>query len=160
MLWDNKLADSKPLFDFLVSNPDLNHMRFYWEQTINFEVVNPECHANWSYPMEAVQNRPHKKSIKSLIRDIYLMARRWLYSQNLRNKNLNIYDLLICPSCGSSSLRVVEDKNNIIVFPIFNWMALCRRILKSGELVCNNCASRIRLNMGFLDYFQKYLGIQ
>jgi SAM-dependent methyltransferase len=88
LLWDNKLANSKSLFDFLVSNPDLNHMRFYWDHSIDFEVVNPECDASWSYPIETMQSRSLHKTIKSQFRDIYLTARRWLYSQNSRNKKI------------------------------------------------------------------------
>lgn len=110
-------------FDFLVSNPDLNHMRFYWDQSIDFEFVNPECNASWSYPIEAMQSTPLNKTIKSQIRDVYLTARRWLYSQNSRNKKINVYDLLMFPNCTSSSLHITE--NNVL---------------------CNNCVSSYLIN--------------
>jgi len=111
LLWDNKLTHSKPLHDFLVSNPDLNHMRFYWEDSIDFEIVNAEEPASWEYPLEVLEileNRPPEKTIKSQIRDIYLTARRWLYSQNSRNKTINVYDLLACPNCFSSQLAITD----------------------------------------------------
>ncbi len=118
LLWDNKLAKSKPLHDFLISNPDLNHMRFFWEQTIDYEIVNPECDASWPYPAEVARHRVPKKTIKSLLRDVYLTTRRKMYSQNKRNKKINIYDLLMCPNCTSTSIHVIER-----------------------AIICNSCAS-------------------
>jgi SAM-dependent methyltransferase len=135
LLWDSKLANSKPLHDFLVSNPDLNHMRFYWEHSIDFEVVNPEDDASWPYPAEALENldnRRLKKTIKSRIRDVYLTSRRWLYSQNSRNKKINVYDLLACPNCLSSRLAIMVDNVN-----------------------CNDCASVYHIRNGIPRLFPK-----
>jgi uncharacterized protein YbaR (Trm112 family)/SAM-dependent methyltransferase len=108
-LWDIKLANSKPLIDFLRVNPDINHLRFYWKDTIKFEILNPNCDASWEYPTEAL-NKPLnnislKTSIKALLRDSYLSLRRWIFSQNYRNKNLDIFPLLRCPTCHSEELK-------------------------------------------------------
>jgi SAM-dependent methyltransferase/uncharacterized protein YbaR (Trm112 family) len=104
-LWDVKLAKSKALFDFLRVNPDLNHLRFYWNDTIDFEIVNPECDSSWPYPEEAENNRQErdrqKASFTMMLRDFYLVSRRWLLSQNTRNRNLDIYSLIRCPACHS-----------------------------------------------------------
>jgi len=79
-LWDVKLAKSKALFDFLRINPDLNHLRFYWNDTIDFEIVNPECDSSWPYPEEAENNRQErdrqKTSFTTMLRDLYLVSRR------------------------------------------------------------------------------------
>ena len=109
MLWDVKLAKSKPFFECLRVNPDLNHLRFYWRDIIDFEIVNPETDASWPYPVEAL-NEPDsttdlKSSIISIIREFYLNFRRWLFSQNVRNSNLNIYELIRCPSCHSDNVQ-------------------------------------------------------
>lgn len=132
LLWDNKLAKSKSLFHFLVSNPDLNHMRFYWEDSINFEIVNPDCDAGWPYPEEARRDIPSKQSVLSLIRGIYLSFRRWLYSQNSRNKQINVYDFLMCPNCASTSLNVVAD-----------------------TITCNSCSSTYLIKNGVPRLFKK-----
>ena len=109
-LWDVKLAESKPLFDFLRINPDLNHLRFYWNDTIDFEIVNPQCNASWPYPVEAINKRQGhanlKASLISMIREFYLFSRRWQLSQNARNKKLDIYGLIRCPSCHSDNLEI------------------------------------------------------
>lgn len=109
-LWDVKLAESKPLSDFLRVNPDLNHLRFYWKDTIDFEIINPQCDASWPYPAEAINKRQDhvdlKTSFISKVRGFYLFSRRWLLSQNARNKNLDIYSLIRCPSCHSDNLEI------------------------------------------------------
>jgi uncharacterized protein YbaR (Trm112 family) len=40
---------------------------------------------------------------------LYLKVRRWAYSQNTRNKNIDIINLLLCPDCESTSLSKDED---------------------------------------------------
>jgi SAM-dependent methyltransferase/uncharacterized protein YbaR (Trm112 family) len=109
-LWDVKLAKSKALFDFLRVNPDLNHLRFYWNDTIDFEIVNPECDSSWPYPEEAENNRQErdrqKASFTMMLRDLYLVSRRWLLSQNTRNRNLDIYRLIRCPACHSDVYKI------------------------------------------------------
>lgn len=111
-LWDIKLANSKELSDFLRINPDLNYLRFYWKDSIEFEILNPECDASWKYPEEATNNnRSIKPTLIAKVRDSYLTARRWLFSQNIRNKTLNVYELIRCPSCHSDSLEI--SKSNI-----------------------------------------------
>lgn len=109
-LWDVKLAASKPLSEFLRINPDLNHLRFYWKDAIDFEIINPQCDASWPYPVETINKQQDyanlKTSLISIIRDLYLFSRRWLLSQNARNKNLDIYSLIRCPSCHSDNLKI------------------------------------------------------
>lgn len=101
--WDTKLSNSEPLRKFLRVNPDLNHLRFYWCDTIEFDIVNPECDAGWPYPEEAKINtkiRIEKGSgLSTFLRDIFLALRRKILSQNARNRSLDVYSLLRCPSC-------------------------------------------------------------
>ena len=112
MLWDVKLAKSQALSDFLRLNPDLNHLRFYWNNTIDFEIVNPECDSSWPYPVETGNNRQErneqKASYTSMLREIYLVSRRWLLSQNTRNKNLDVYALIRCPDCHLDVFEITE----------------------------------------------------
>jgi SAM-dependent methyltransferase len=109
-LWDLKLAKSKPLFDFLRINPDLNHLRFYWKDKIDYEIVNPQTNAEWPYPIEAALNSQARMSsnvsFMQSVRGWYLYVRRALLSQNKRNSNLNIFELIRCPSCHSEKIEI------------------------------------------------------
>ena len=106
--WDVKLAKSKLLSDFLRVNPDLNHLRFYWKDYIDYEIVNPETNAEWPYPEEAVANSKARTgsnvSFMQRIREWYLSVRRTLLSQNKRNANINVFELIRCPTCHSDKL--------------------------------------------------------
>ncbi|MCF8196961.1 MAG: methyltransferase domain-containing protein [Polynucleobacter sp.] len=113
-LWDIKLAKSMQLYKFLRINPDINHLRFYWEDSIKFEILNPNCNASWEYPTEShnkAVNIGLKNLFLALLRGSYLSLRRWLFSQNYRNKNLDIFPLLRCPTCHSEELKK-SDKIN------------------------------------------------
>jgi uncharacterized protein YbaR (Trm112 family) len=109
LLWDNKLSNSKALLNFLQLNPDLYHMRFYWNNQIDYEIINPDCNASWPFPSHE-SNYINKESLFHKIRNFYLDKRRWLFSQNSRNKNLNIFNLLMCPNCDSEVLLQTENE--------------------------------------------------
>ena len=136
MLWDVKLAKSTSLSNFLRINPDLNHLRFYWNCTIDFEIVNPECNASWPYPAEAIKNSQGRANINTPIiqmaRGFYLNLRRWLLSQNARNSNIDIYALVRCPTCHSDDLQQNAD-----------------------TLTCSKCSSRYEIVRGIPRLFSK-----
>jgi uncharacterized protein YbaR (Trm112 family)/SAM-dependent methyltransferase len=109
-LWDVKLANSKPLLNCLRINPDLNHLRFYWKDHIDYEIANPETNAEWSYPEEASVNSQARMtsnlSFMQRVREWYLYTRRKLLSQNKRNANINLIELIRCPTCHSEKLEL------------------------------------------------------
>lgn len=109
-LWDIKLAHSKVLLDFLRVHPDLYHLRFYWKDSINFEVLNPFEDASWPYPEEAInkKNRNSNSTIKLKLRDFYLTIIRRMFSQNIRNQGLTLTNLIRCPTCYSESLEITK----------------------------------------------------
>jgi uncharacterized protein YbaR (Trm112 family) len=109
-LWDVKLANSKPLLNCLRINPDLNHLRFYWKDHIDYEIANPETNAEWSYPEGASVNsqaRMHSNlTFMQRVREWYLNARRKFLSQNKRNANINLIELIRCPTCHAEKLEL------------------------------------------------------
>lgn len=107
-LWDNKLANSEALSKFLISNPDLNHMRYFWQDNIDFEIVNPQCDAGWKLPDEVTKRPKVEASLKSKLRDAYLNSRRWLFSQNTRNRKIELSNILRCVECHSEELNFDE----------------------------------------------------
>jgi SAM-dependent methyltransferase len=116
-LWEAKLSSSKPLRKFLRINPDLNTLRFYWKNYIDFKVINPEVNADWPYPSEAFINSDAQLnsniSLSQMIREYYLSARRKLFSQNRRNININIYELIRCPTCYSENIEFSRSPSEI-----------------------------------------------
>ena len=114
LFWDSKLSKSKSFTSFLRVNPDLNHLRFYWNDKIEYEIINPECDATWLYPEEAKKNLLARQKattgLISLIRSKYLALRRAIFSQTSRNAHINIYSVLRCPTChGEDLVRIGSD---------------------------------------------------
>lgn len=93
---------------FTSRHPAPFYMRFYWQDSIDFEIVNPEVDASWPIPSEAYTKAKlfANSSGKMLIRSLYLKVIRGLFSQNSRNKKININELLRCPTCGSDVLSI------------------------------------------------------
>lgn len=106
--WDAKLVKSKSLLKYLRINPDLNHLRFYWKDRIDYTIVNPRDECDWPYPEEAfVNSRARMNSIAQLMQGIrkwYLNVRRMCLSQNKRNSKINLFDFIRCPTCRSDNL--------------------------------------------------------
>ncbi len=106
-LYESKLSKSPELSAFLRVNPDLNHMRFFWRDRIEYEIVNPEADATWSYPQEAWERSvATSRSPIARIRNLYLGLRRWAYSQGRRNRSLDVSHLLRCPTCHGEKLAI------------------------------------------------------
>ena len=89
-------------------------MRLYWQDTIPYEVVNPSVNADWSYPEEAPVNCSQQTDIAAKLRQIMVGLVRLMFSQNRRNKDIDLLSYLICPNCGSSSL--VKDIGQSCLF--------------------------------------------
>ena len=90
------------------------HMRYFWNDAINFKVVNPEVDANWQSPDSFQGNTVSDFSIKSTLRSFSLHLLRKFFSQGSRNASLDILPLLRCPKCHSEKLAR-ESALDIIV---------------------------------------------
>jgi SAM-dependent methyltransferase/uncharacterized protein YbaR (Trm112 family) len=108
-LFDNKLAKNVAWTKFIRLNPDLNHLRFYWKDSIEFEILNEDIDASWDYPVELTEISTQTKTLKFNLRQMYLSMTRWLFSQNKRNKDIDIFKLLQCPNCHSNTLNKSLD---------------------------------------------------
>ena len=94
-LYENKLKKCPAFFRWGGRYPDAIHVRYYWRETIRFVIVNPEVDSSWVDPS------PDKQAPApgGWIREFYLRSRRWIFSQNRRNRNIDLAALLRCPSC-------------------------------------------------------------
>ncbi len=79
------------------------HVRYYWEDTIDYEVINPEVDAGWHAP-EGAGSSLLKASLRQRIGHTVLRFIRAFFSQHRRNANLSLSELLACPSCRSTDL--------------------------------------------------------
>ena len=73
--------------------------QFYWQDRIDYEILNPEVDINWPLPAEAYQNK--SGGSENLHRTIFLKTIRFLFSQNSRNRKINIINLLRCQSVST-----------------------------------------------------------
>ncbi|WP_287601760.1 methyltransferase domain-containing protein [Thiothrix sp.] len=88
------------------------HVRYYWSDTIDFIIANPDTANNWQPP--STQKKPNNSpaQFRARLNNILLQTIRKYFSQNKRNQNIQLIDLLSCPLCNSSNLE--EHERNTI----------------------------------------------
>ena len=96
--------------------PNEFHVCFWWEDTIDFVLTNPDVDATWQ-PIESSQNLLVSRGFRSNLRQALLKIFRLAFSQNRRNKEFDILKIMRCPVCKSDSLselsraKIVAVKN-------------------------------------------------
>jgi uncharacterized protein YbaR (Trm112 family) len=117
-MYEHKLKDAE-FIRFASRHPWPFYVRFYWENKIPYRMQNPEIDAGWDLPKEEARDQAMNFSPPRRIRSALVKSARAAFSQNSRNRNLDLLRLLRCPGCGSESL----SKN-------------------SDALVCGSCGTR------------------
>lgn len=82
------------------------HVRYYWNDRIDFKVLNPEVDAAW--PVVASDYQPPPPGPLARLRGGVLEALRGMLSQTARNKRIDLANLLRCPSCGAVGLTITS----------------------------------------------------
>ena len=122
-------AKSKKIIaEYLIpKEPEKFHVRFYWFNKIKFKILNSEVKCDWDVKVSP-ENKIQFKTFKSKFRLILTKLLRYLFSQNKRNKKIDILDILMCTKCNSKSLEKID--NTIIC-------TVCKNqyIYKNGLLV-------------------------
>ena len=110
-LHENKLAFDADYAKFLRLNPDINHLRFYWNESIEFEILNDEVDCSWPYPEELNSSSLDTVNIsfKEKFRRGYLDFRRYVLSQNSRNNSIDLSSLFKCVDCGSNDISKIDS---------------------------------------------------
>jgi len=88
------------------------HVRYYWSKNnggIKFKIVNPEINCNWSVPNVSEETFFKQKSLIGKFKKIILLILRVLFSQNKRNKSIDIKSLLKCPDCQNESFNINKN---------------------------------------------------
>jgi SAM-dependent methyltransferase len=113
-------------------NPFAFHTRFYWRESISYEILNPMTDSSWEPP-----TFPYTTSVSRTVRaklgQIGLNITRKIMSQNRRNSKIPIKDLLICPACKSADLKFEN-----LQIHCQNCGTSYRDINGVPELICNH----------------------
>jgi hypothetical protein len=92
---------------FFYNNPELFHVRYYWENKIKYKVINPELNADWINNIAVNKSDviAEKIEVKDFRSTGLKLLRKYVRSKKRRKINLNA--LLACPECHSD--LVVEE---------------------------------------------------
>jgi SAM-dependent methyltransferase/uncharacterized protein YbaR (Trm112 family) len=99
---------AKPLIagKLIPEHPFAFHVRYYWNEHIEFVVLNPEVDAAWQPPEEqSARTGGGTGGVRQKILD----GLRQLMSQRTRNCNIDLLPLLRCPGCHADSLVTRDD---------------------------------------------------
>ncbi|PZM82065.1 MAG: hypothetical protein DKM50_04790 [Candidatus Margulisiibacteriota bacterium] len=97
------------------------HVRYYWNKNeggIKYKITNPDYKFNWDSPQIHKEAKKNKINIRSSLTSMFIFLLRQFFSQNKRNRHIDITRYLHCLSCKS-------DK--------FEW---------NMELICLNCGKK------------------
>jgi SAM-dependent methyltransferase len=106
------------------------HIRYFWQDTIKFNIVNPEVDATWTPPSPSLDTPRRGLSIKGKFRLLLLSFIRALFSQGSRNAKLDIFHLMRCPKCYSENIEQ----------------------LSARDIVCKGCNANYKLDRNIFQF--------
>lgn len=95
--------------ELIPKRPFAFHVRYYWDEKIDFSVVNPDTDASWVANEDTGKSGAPVLSVKARLQAYVLDVARSVLSQSRRNKKIDLFDLLICPNCRSESLSKIPE---------------------------------------------------
>ena len=96
--------------DVIPAHPFDFHVRYYWTDTIDYEIVNPDTDIFASEAEQPNTRMLQKASIRGRVQAWLLKTIRNLFSQHARNHQIDLIQLLHCTSCGDGRLvRKVDE---------------------------------------------------
>jgi uncharacterized protein YbaR (Trm112 family) len=95
--------------ELIPKRPFAFHVRYYWNEKIDFSVVNPDADASWTPVGGTEQTEAPVPGVKARLQAYVLDLARSALSQKQRNIKINLLDLLLCPNCGSVALSAIPD---------------------------------------------------
>ena len=111
--------------NLIPNHPFSFHVRYYWQDKIDFKIINPGTDATWD--SSSGEQPPHGAQHAG-IRGRILDVLRYALSQRARNRQIDLQQLLRCPACLS----------DIIVF-------------NDSAYLCKHCDARYPLRNGIAD---------
>ncbi len=111
------------LFSGLVSKHPFDfHVRFYWSKIgggLKYKIINPEYEFDWEPPSFEEKDMGNKFNFVAFVKTGILKIIRRIFSQNARNKKIDIRNLLMCDICKGEDFDV-----------------------KKGEVICKKCGKK------------------
>jgi len=105
------------------------HVRYYWQNNIEFEIINPETGSMLEKPATQHAVAVPQPTLKGRVQGKILAVVRRLFSQHRRNAGIDLISLLRCNHClQNSELRKEND-----------------------ELCCHSCGRKFPLRDGIPD---------
>lgn len=95
--------------ELIPKRPFAFHVRYYWDEKIDYSVINPEIDASWTVETGKEQTMPPAPSFRARLQGLVLNLARSIVSQRRRNRRIDLFSLLKCPSCGSVSLSATPE---------------------------------------------------
>ena len=89
-------------------HPFTFHVRYYWREKIEYEIVNPETRPS----LEATKDRAgplQEPNARGRVNAALSMLVRHLFSQRRRNSKIDLVTLLRCTECYRSALRFDKE---------------------------------------------------
>jgi SAM-dependent methyltransferase/uncharacterized protein YbaR (Trm112 family) len=87
--------------EMIPSHPFDFHVRYYWSDHIDYEILNLTVDAAWEAPKTPAVSQQAKGGVKRHL----LNAFRSLLSQRVRNSRIDLISLMRCPVCKGEGLR-------------------------------------------------------
>lgn len=84
------------------------HVRFYWSEKIDFEVLNPEVSLEWE-PPQGEQCPVRRPGLRHHAGQLALKLVRICLSQRKKNAAIELTRLLACPTCGGLRLETTGE---------------------------------------------------
>ena len=102
----------KPVFtrELVPAHPFAFHVRYYWNNRIAFQVLNPQADAGWQAPEAPA--RPAPTSVAGTLRRQVRDTLRDALSQRQRNAQLDLLPLVRCPQCHGPTLIRAQNRLN------------------------------------------------
>jgi SAM-dependent methyltransferase len=94
-LYEHKLKKDASFHRWASRHPSSFHVRYYWSEYIDYEIINPDVTLNW--PIINTSGTPPQNipgGLVGYLRARYLYLRRKAFSQNGRNRSIEIFELL------------------------------------------------------------------
>ena len=112
--------------DLFARHPFAFHVRFYWQGSIDYVLVNPETDAGWVASESAASNP--SPGLRQRVQGVVLDILRAVAGRFRRRKHVDLVQLLRCPACGREELRTVADGVQCTgcdrIYPVRNGIAL------------------------------------
>ena len=84
------------------------HVRYYWSDQIDHEILNSHVDAAWKAPNTSAASQPTGRGVRQRL----LSGMRFLLSQRVRNSRIDLVSLMRCPVCKSENLR--SEKSTLV----------------------------------------------